>query len=73
MYTVQRSFSLTGVDTQYKVPIKTMGDFWSTVIQFLQRKLISCNPETFLFINTAYVTMTTDRQKLLASAQGHKC
>ena len=58
---------MTGVDTQCRVPIKAKGDF-SQLFYCFSRE-ISCDPETHLFINTAHVTMITDRQKLLATVQ----
>ena len=58
---------MTGVDTKYRVPIKAKRDFSQLFYSFSRE--ISCDPETLLFINTAHVTMTTDRQKLLAAVQ----
>ena len=58
---------MTGVDTQCRVPIKAKGDFSQLFYSFSRE--ISCDPETLIFINTAHVTMTTDRQKLLAAVQ----
>ena len=53
--------------TECRVPIKAKGDFSQLFYSFSRD--ISCDPETLLFINTAHVTMTTDRQKLPAAVQ----
>ena len=49
------------------MPIKAKGDFSQLFYSFSRE--ISCDPETLLFINTAHITMNTDRQKLLAAVQ----
>ena len=49
------------------MPKKAKGDFSQLFYSFSRE--ISCSPETLLFINTAHITMTTDRQKLLAAVQ----
>ena len=49
------------------MPIKAKGDFSQLFYSFSRE--ISCDPETLQFINTAYVTVTTDCQKLLATVQ----
>ena len=56
---------MTGVDTQCRVPIKAKGDFSQLFYSFSRE--VSCDPESLLFINTVHVTMTIDRQKLLAT------
>ena len=53
--------------TECRVPIKAKGDVSQLFYSFSGE--ISCDPETLLFINTAYVTMTTDHQKLLPAVQ----
>ena len=46
-------------NTQCRVPIKAKGDFSQLFYSFSRD--ISCDPETLLFINTAHVTVTTDK------------
>ena len=54
-------------DAQCRVPIKAKGDFSQLFYSFSRE--ISCDPETLVSINTAHVTMTIDREKLLAAVQ----